>query len=96
MIKRYQKKPVVIEAIVYTGHNGHELRQWSNGAVIQSPVCEPTEDNPTGAYLQIKTLEDFKDTYHVASVGDYIIKGVKGEFYACKPDIFHMTYEDAV
>lgn len=45
---------------------------------------------------EIKTLEDgsahFKVT-HIATEGDYIIKGVKGEFYACKPDIFELTYE---
>ena len=45
--------------------------------------------------MTIETLEDGKDkrAKHVASIGDYIIKGVKGEFYPCKPDIFEMTYE---
>ena len=45
--------------------------------------------------LTIHTLEDGSDgrAEHVASVGDYIIKGVKGEFYPCKPDIFELTYE---
>lgn len=85
----YRKKPVVIEAIQYTGSNGWVLKQWSNGEVYSSPVLEPTENNPTGEYVQIKTLEGVM----TGIVGDYIIKGVKGEFYPIKEDIFLKTYE---
>lgn len=42
---------------------------------------------------RIKTLEDTEDSYHYVSPGDWVITGVKGEKYACKPDIFEMTYE---
>jgi hypothetical protein len=52
---------------------------------------EPTDDNPTGEYLQIRTLEGIM----IAIVGDWIIKGIKGEFYPCKLDIFNATYEPA-
>jgi hypothetical protein len=45
---------------------------------------------PENRYIQIQTLEGVME----ASVGDWIIKGVKGEFYPCKPDIFKMTYEE--
>lgn len=91
---KYRKKPVVIEAIQYTGHNGWQIENWakengSNRVILQSPVLEATEDNPTGAYLQVQTLEGIM----TASVGDFIIKGVSGEFYPCKPDIFEKTYE---
>ncbi len=86
---KFRKKPVIIEAIQYVGYNGHELNSWSENKVIESPVLEPTKDNPTGCYLQIYTLEGI----HTAIVRDWIIKGVKGEFYPCKPDIFEMTYE---
>ena len=86
---KFRKKPIVIEAIQYNGNNGHELHNWSNGVVLESPVLEPRKDNPTGCYLQIATLEGI----HTAIVGDWIIQGVKGEFYPCKPDIFEMTYE---
>ena len=89
MMPKYRKLPVVIEAIRFDGNNGHELRLWSDGAVIVSPVLEPTDDNPTGEYVQIKTLEGTMR----GNVGDYIIKGIKGEFYPCKPDIFEATYE---
>lgn len=48
--------------------------------------------------LTIHTLEDGTDgrAKHVASIGDYIIKGVQGEFYPCKPDIFHPTYDEVI
>lgn len=89
MIEKFKKKPVEIEAVQYTGKNDFEIGKWSNGLVYPSPVLEPTENNPSGSYLQIKTLKGVMP----AIVGDWIIKGVKGEFYPCKNDIFLMTYE---
>ena len=86
---KYRKKPIVIEAIQYTGNNDHKLKLWSNGTVYSSPVLEITKENPTGSYLQIKTLEGIM----TAIVGDWIIRGVQGEYYPCKPDIFEQTYE---
>jgi hypothetical protein len=90
MIK-YRKKPVVIEAMQYDGHNGWLIVKWAGpGRLIkESPVLEPTSENPSGTYLQIMTLEGVM----TAIVGDWIIKGVKGEVYPCKPDIFEQTYE---
>ncbi len=86
----FRKKPVVIEAMQYTGHNGHKLRNWSAGVVVESPVLEIIQDdNPSGRYVQIVTLEGTM----TGIVGDWIIKGVNGEFYPCKPDIFAKTYE---
>ena len=87
--KKYVKKPVVIEAIQYTGCNGPEIEQWSSGKVKQSPVLEPTEINPTGEYVQVETLEGTM----TGIVTDFIIKGINGEFYPCKCDIFHKSYE---
>lgn len=79
---KFRKKPVVIEA-----------EQWFPGkvvdGVIESPVLEPTADNLRGCYGQIKTLEGWM----TCIPGDWIITGVKGEKYPCKPDIFEMTYE---
>lgn len=88
-MKKYRKKPVVIEAIQYDGDNGPEIEKWSNNKVISSPVLEPTKENPTGDYLQIETLEGTM----TAIVRDFIIRGIKGEYYPCKPDIFNATYE---
>jgi hypothetical protein len=57
-----------------------------------SEFCGDKVREPVGKdYLEIETLEGT----HIASPGDYIIKGIKGEFYPCKPDIFRMTYEPA-
>ena len=89
MIQKFKKKPVEIGAIQYTGKNDFEIGKWSNDLVYPSPVLEPSENNPSGSYLQIKTLEGVM----TAIVGDWIIKGVKGEFYPCKNDIFLMTYD---
>ena len=88
MIQKFRKKPVEIEAIQYTGKNDFLIGKWSNDLVYPSPVLEPNENNP-GSYLQIKTLEGVM----TAIVGDWIIKGVKGEFYPYKHDIFLMTYD---
>ena len=88
---RFRKKPVVIETMRFTGKNGMAIEKWSENKVRESPVLEPWNKNPTGEYLQIHTLEGWM----TAIVGDWIIKGVKGEFYPCKPDIFEATYEPA-
>lgn len=81
-MQRFRKKPVVIEAVQYTGH-AKSMQQILNWI----PAGGATIDN---MQLVIITLEG----NHIASPGDWIIKGVKGEFYPCKPDIFSMTYEE--
>ena len=75
---KYRKKPVVIDAVQWTGFNLQEMREFL-------PHHLSGEDNS----LNIKTLEGVMR----ADKGDWIIKGVKGEFYPCKPDIFEQTYE---
>ena len=86
---QYRKKPVVIEAIQFNGKNAEEIEQWSNNNVKAGPV---SEDTLTRAYLEIETLEGTM----TAQPDDYIIKGVNGEFYPCKPDIFEKTYDSEV
>lgn len=80
---KYRKKPVIIEAIKWTGTNIQEMAEFCNND------GHGMHEHPNGTDLIIYTLEG----EHTASLGDYIIKGVKGEFYPCKPDIFEMTYE---
>lgn len=92
MIKQYRKKPVVIEAVEINVKTEFEVQRWSSGTVYSSPVLEPTEHNPSGVYWQIDTLEGIM----TAISGDFIIKGVNGEFYPCKPDIFAKTYEEVL
>lgn len=82
---KFRKKPVVIEAVQWTGNNANEINDFV-----------PAKDSLWMAgmdfmALSIMTLEG---KMH-ASKGDWIIKGVKGEFYPCKPDIFAATYDPA-
>lgn len=81
MMRRYVKKPVEIEALQWTGENVEEMVNFCS-------ACFSYEKN-NEAVLAIATLEGTM----TASTGDMIIKGVKGEFYACKHDIFEMTYD---
>jgi hypothetical protein len=84
----YRKKPVVIEAIQWNGLNYGELKAF----VLDDPYHDLERINDD---LLIHTLEDGPggEAKHYASKGDFIIKGVQGEFYPCKPDIFEATYE---
>ena len=81
---QFRKKPVVIEAVQWTGENADVIQQFLGGTVSPFGWVK-------GEYVDIGTLEGLM----VASTGDWIIKGVKGEFYPCKPDIFAATYEPA-
>jgi len=95
----YRKKPVVIEAWQFTSHaDVPGAPEWLT-SVITSPRAKMPEgkvalwNNPidVGDMLVIGTLEGD----HLASQGDWIIRGVKGELYPCKPEIFAATYEPA-
>lgn len=94
MVKRYMKRPVVVEAIQWTGDNLREVIEFTGRhESAKDWSWEQFESVVRGEGLRIFTLEDGGDVAkHFASVGDWIIKGVKGEFYPCKPDIFEMTY----
>lgn len=81
---RYRKKPIEIEAVQFTGDNWEEIREFTGGD------RHVTSLNTESGCIQINTLEGMM----FAMKGDYIIKGVKGEFYPCKPDIFDETYEE--
>jgi hypothetical protein len=89
---KYRKKSVVVEAVQINKINSSDIYKWSKGAVFISPVLEPDKDNENGVYWQIKTI----DSIAIALENDWIIKGVSGEFYPCKPDIFEKTYEEVV
>lgn len=75
---RFRKKPVVIEAVQWTGENTDEMWAFA-GANVSCGLPE----------ILVHTLEGTM----CGLPGDWIIKGVKGEFYPCKPDIFAATYE---
>lgn len=77
---KYVKKPIPITAIQWTGENHIELAEFTNGKCL-FPVCEST--------IVIPTLEGNMKS----NAGDYIIRGVDGEFYPCRQDIFLKTYK---
>ncbi|EHR0217896.1 hypothetical protein KS664_001464 [Clostridium perfringens] len=95
---KYRKKPVVIEAFKYDGDLVNSkgefyIPEWAIEAYKNKDMYFDAFDSlspPTELF--IKTLEGI----HHVSVGDYIIKGVKGELYPCKPDIFEQTYEEVI
>jgi len=88
---KYRKKPVVIEAVKWDGLNlqdiidfvGKDLKYTITDTAWQAGKGKPHAD------MLIHTLEGD----HICTEGDFIIKGVQGEFYPCKPDIFEKTYE---
>ena len=83
---KYRKLPVEIEAIQWTGNNNIEDMKtlWGQDFILSAINHKD--------YFGIVTLEGIMKV----SFGDYIIKGVKGEFYPCKPDIFLQTYEQVI
>lgn len=93
---KYRKKPVVIEAVQFDGtaSSASIICQWAN-------ANDHADDGPTisyvvhGGYPNVArgmTIETLEGPMSV-SAGDYVIRGVRGEFYPCKPDIFADTYE---
>ena len=84
----FRKKPVLVQAMRYDGHNGPEIKAWSQGKVVPSTVLEPSPDNPEGSY-HIHTREGTM----TAIPGTWIVQGVHGEFYPVQHDIFMATYE---
>lgn len=89
---KFRKKPVVIDAV-----------RWFSPGTPQLEFVEQSADDfichqckaPAYAHGLIRTLESGKGA-HIVCPGDWIITGIKGEHYACKPDIFEATYEAAL
>lgn len=89
-MEKYRKKPVVIEAVLWTGKNLKEVLDFTGRHhSVKDMQWNDLNNMVITEGLKIFTLEGKMS----ANIGDYIIKGVKGEFYPCKPDIFHQTYE---
>jgi hypothetical protein len=79
---RVRKKPVEVEAMFFTENKAKEISDWCNGLLV-------SRGENTQPFIQIMTLEGIM----TARLGDYIIKGVYGEFYSCTPAVFEKTYE---
>lgn len=88
---KYRKKPVVIEAMQWDGSMGKMETINARWPDLRTTCLDTHKPSRTVRRWHIGTLEG----QHIVSIGDYIIKGVKGEFYPCKPDVFELTYEAA-
>lgn len=98
---KYRKKPVVIEAIQLLWHTWSDMCNFAGVGKIDDGNPEGVSENPAtgkkhpvdavGPGMVIPTLEGVM----YAAPGDWIIRGIKGELYPCKPDIFEATYEEA-
>lgn len=87
--KRFRKKPVEVEAIQLVKTNPGEIVGWVNDNGGEAFMRGGPSGGSAGGQVMIVTLEGT----HRADQGDWIIRGVKGEFYPCEPDIFAATYE---
>lgn len=88
---KYKTKPVEIEAIRWTGLNLEEIKAFVGESLIYNIIDTAWKVGKGRPHvlMKIKTLEGDM----TASEGDYIIKGLRGEFYPCKPDVFEKKYE---
>jgi hypothetical protein len=86
MTQKFRKKPAEIEAVQFTRSNWDEIKAFTNETAHSLRIEKRIDGLAT---CIIPTLEG----QHIATEGDWIIKGVAGEFYPCKPDIFEQTYE---
>ena len=88
---KYKTKPVEIEAIQWTGSNLEEIKAFVGGGSLSDDILDTAWEVGKGrphVFMKIKTLEGDMNV----SEGDYIIKGLLGEFYPCKPDVFEKKY----
>ncbi len=86
---KFRKKPIVIEAMQFTEEAKERVLRWVTDNSDRS--CWAAHDIDDAPIIKIETLEGVM----AANIDDWIIKGVQGEFYPCKPDIFDATYDPA-
>ena len=89
--KRFRKKPVTVEAMQWTGNNSPAIASWSDLAftVTDDEDREHTDDPEATASV----YDRLHSTRVLVYTGDWIIKGISGEFYPCRPDVFAATYD---
>ncbi len=108
MMKKYKKKPIVIEAeqwfkVTYDRKAGHGITPedmpiyHSNVGYYRTPECDgKTKCKYCGEIMHNHGWIDTLEGGHIVCPKDWIIKGIAGEFYPCKPDIFKKTYEEVI
>lgn len=94
ILRKFRKRPVVIEAIQYFPDRINEIWDWAGADNIYGPILEPDSEESDGLEVTdsafILTMEGRME----CRPGSWIIKGVSGEFYPCDPSIFEQTYEE--
>ena len=90
---KYKKKPIIIDAIQFNGLNLEEIKEFVGDKLVYDIIDTAWQVGKGRPHIlmKIKTLEGDMNVSEM----DYIIKGVNGEFYPCKPDIFNKTYEES-
>lgn len=88
---RFRKKPVVIDALQFDGYNSDQIITFMGGERVAEAEVKMLSGPGRGMHevLVIHTIEGGM----TASPGDWVIRGVRGEYYPCKPDVFDQTYE---
>lgn len=88
MVKKYKKRPIIIEALQWTGKNVEEMKMFVGKENCQIEDFSFFIGKEKGYFLKIRTLEGEM----MVNEGDYVLKGVRGEFYPCNESIFLETY----
>ena len=89
-VRRYRKKPVVIEAMQFNGTNYEDVWSFAGSGHFRMVDPEDRTDDPS---IVAEVFDTLHSTWVGVHVDDWIIKGVQGEFYPCNPDVFDVTYE---
>jgi len=89
---KYKKKPIIIDAVQFNGLNLEEIKEFVGDKLVYDiiDIAWQVGKGRPHILMKIKTLEGDMNV----SEKDYIISGINGEFYPCKPDIFYKTYEE--
>jgi len=90
MIKKYTDISKIYEAIQYTGKNSLEIQEWSENFILESPVLEPSQDNPSGEYMQISNTHAERS----AIPNDYIVKYPDDTFHVWTEELFFKLFRE--
>lgn len=88
---RYRKRPVIVDAIQWTGDNADEVTAFSGHRFDVLDPADATDDPDATAQV----LDSLHSTWVLVRTGDWIIRGVRGEYYPCRDEVFRETYEAA-
>lgn len=91
-VRKFRTKPVEVEAVLFTGDNSLEIEQWSNGHFSEIPEEDRKYSDDPEATAEVYDI--LHSTWILVKPGQWLIKGVKGEFYPCDAETFEWKYEE--